>query len=202
MRLVVDDDDVLLGGQIAADAPHDLIGRLEKRARLALRQDRLRQARRVSALVSEKGVIVRDHDLRAREPLQQVARQDVALAIVVIRIGRQEHPQTVADGDARRHDQKRVRETGILSIVELVERLPRDEHRHHNRLARAGRHLHRHARKAGVRGVVGGAQIVVDPHISVLVRNLGDVNGGLDGFELTEKKRLLAALMRPVRKEP
>ena len=33
MRLVVDDDDASLRAQLAADAPHDLIGRLRERAR-------------------------------------------------------------------------------------------------------------------------------------------------------------------------
>jgi hypothetical protein len=45
---------------------------------------------------------------------------------------------------ARCDDEKRIREAGILRIRELVQRLPGNEHRHDNHLARAGRHLESH----------------------------------------------------------
>jgi len=72
MRLVVDDDDVLPATEVAADAPHDLIGRFQKRARLAFRQDRLREPGGVAAVVRHERVVVRDHEPRLREPLQKV----------------------------------------------------------------------------------------------------------------------------------
>ena len=78
---------------------------------------------------------VGDQDPRLREPLQQIGRHDVALTVVVVRIVRQQHTQPVADRDAGRDDQEGVGEARVLRIAELVERLPGDEHRHHDGLA-------------------------------------------------------------------
>ena len=40
------------------------------------------------------------------------ARHDVALAVVVVRVVRQQHAQPVADGDAGRDDQERIARSG------------------------------------------------------------------------------------------
>ena len=202
MRLVVDDDDVLLAGEIAAHPPDDLIGRFNEGARLAAGQDRLGQPRRVAAFVREEGVIVGDQDARLAEPLEQVRRQHVALAIVVVRVARQEDAQTIPNGDARRHDQERVREARILAILELVQRLPGNQHRHDDCLAGAGRHLEREAPQAGIRRVVRGPEIVLDPGVAVLPRHLGDVYRGLDRFDLAEEQQLVAILAGPVGQQP
>ena len=71
----------------------------------------------------KKRVEVGDQDLGLREPFQQVRRQDVALAIVVFRIGRQQHAEAIANGDARRHNQERVGETRVLPTRALDNRL-------------------------------------------------------------------------------
>ena len=75
---------------------------------------------------------------------------------------------------------------------ELVERLPGDEHRHDDGLAGAGRHLEGDARQAGVRRVVRLAQVVLDPGVAVLPRDLGEVDGRLEGLDLAEEERLVA----------
>ena len=90
------------------------------------------------------------------------------------------------------------RKSARLPVFKLIERLPRDEHRHHDGLARAGRHLQRQAREARVGRVVRGAQIVFDPRVSVLSRDFRDVDGCLDGFNLTEEQGLVPLLASPV----
>ena len=82
--------------------------------------------------------------------LQGFRRDDVALAVVVLRIVGQEHPQAVADRDAGSDDEERVREPGVLRIGELIEHVPGDKHGHHDGLARAGGHLHGQTEQAGI----------------------------------------------------
>ncbi len=85
--LVVEDDDLLLGAQLAADAAHHLVGRLGERARLrpSARID-LVSLRGVAPLAQQEGVVVGDDDAGLAEALQQVGRDEVALAVVVVRV--------------------------------------------------------------------------------------------------------------------
>ena len=97
-----------------------------------------------------------------------------------------------------RDDEERVGEAGVLRVGELVERLPGDEHGHDDRLAGAGRHLERDAGQAGVRRVVGLAELVLDPGVAVLLGDLGDVDGGFQGLDLAEEELRLAVGVGPV----
>ena len=130
--------------------------------------------------------------------LELLGRDDVALAVVVVRVVRQQDAQPVADGDAGGDDQEGVGEAGVLRVGELVERLPGDEHGHDDRLAGAGGHLERDARQAGVRGVVGLADVVLDPGVAVLLGDLGDVDDRFEGFDLAEEELPLAVGVGPV----
>ena len=70
-------------------------------AGLALGQDRLRELAGVDLLAQLEGVEVGDDDLGLAELFEQVGGHDVALAVVVLRVVRQQHAQPVADRDAR-----------------------------------------------------------------------------------------------------
>ena len=120
--------------------------------------------------------------LACPKPCPAVRRDDVALAVVVVGVVRQQHAQPVANGDAGRDDQEGVGEAGVLRVGELVERVPGDEHGHDDGLAGAGGHLERHARQAGVGRVVGVAQSVFDPGIAVFPGDLGDVDAPFRGL--------------------
>ena len=52
--------------------------------------------------------------------LERFWPNDVALAVVVLRVVRQQNPKAVANRDAWRYDQKCIGEAGILRIGELV----------------------------------------------------------------------------------
>lgn len=108
MRFVVDHDNVPLASEIAAHAAHNLIGRLGKQSGLALRENCLREPCRVAVFARKKRVIVGDENSRLAKPVQQVRRKDVALLVVVVRIGRQQHAQAVTNCDAGRDEQERV----------------------------------------------------------------------------------------------
>ena len=141
---------------------------------------------------SQEGMEVGDENLGLPKLLQAIRRNDVALAVVVLRIVGQEHAQPVADGDAGRDDEERVRESGVLRIGQLVERLPRDKHGHHDGLAGAGGHFQGHAGQAGVRRVVRLAEPVLNPGVAVFPGHLDDVDGRFQGLDLTEEQLLLA----------
>ena len=121
--------------------------------------------------------------------LQQIAGYDIALPVVVVRVGGQQHTQPVTDGDARRHDQKGVGEARVFGVGEFVQRLPGNEHGHDHGLAGAGRHLEGNAEETGVGALVGHAQRVVDPRV-VLARCLRQVDGRLQRLELAEEETL------------
>ena len=108
--------------------------------------------------------------------------------VIVKRVGGQQHPQPVADGDARRHHQERVCKAPVLAVGQLVQRLPGDQHRHHQRFAAAGRHLERHAVQLRVGFLVGGLQSILYPAITKAPGYLGDVDGRFQSLDLAEKQ--------------
>ena len=199
--LVVEDDDVLLVAQFPTDAADHLVRRFGERAVVSLGENRLRELSGRDLLAQFEGVEVRDEILAWPSCSSRWAGNDVPLAVIVLRVVRQQHAQPVADGDARRDDQKRIGEAGVLRIGELVQRLPGNEHGHDDRLAGAGRHLESHARQAGVGLVVRLAKLVLNPGVAVLFGDLGDVDGRFQGFNLTEEELALAVRLGPVLEE-
>ena len=69
---VVDDDDWLLAGKIAAHTPDNLIRRLREWIRLALSEDGLGEPGRVASFPWQEAVIVRDRDTSLSEPCEQI----------------------------------------------------------------------------------------------------------------------------------
>ena len=163
-----------------------------------MRENRLGELAGGDLLAQLEGVEVGDEDLRLAKLFLSCGRDDVALAVVVLRVVGQQHAQPVADGDAGRDDEERVGEAGVLRVGELVERLPGDEHGHDDGLARAGRHLECSAGQARVRGVVRFAERVLNPGVAEFFGNLGDIDGGFEGLDLAEEELLLAARIGPV----
>ena len=157
-------------------------------ARVAAGQDALGQLAGRDLLAQQEGVEVGDHDLGAVEPFHQLGRHHVELAVVVVGVVGQQHAQAVADGDARRDDEERVAEAGVLRVVDLVERVPGDEHRHDHRLAAAGGHLEGHAVELGVGGLVGLAQLVGQVLLAGLADALGEVDRRLGRLDLAEEE--------------
>ncbi len=95
----------------------------------------------IQPLAQLEGVVVGDDDLGPVQVGQHVVRDQLATVVVAVRVVRLEHAQPVADGDAGRNDQEAAREPPALRPTHCVDSLPRDEHRHHRGLSRAGRQL-------------------------------------------------------------
>ena len=122
---------------------------------------------------------------------------DVEFLVVVVRVGRQEHAQPVADGDAGRDDQEGVGEPIVVRVAALVEHLPGDEHGHDDRFAAAGRHLARDAEQ--VRPGLGRLlpQVLLDPVFAVLglLRDLGDEDERFQRLDLAEEQPAAEAVL-------
>jgi hypothetical protein len=202
MRLVVQHDDLLPAGQFTAYTPDHLIGRFHERVGLALGQYGLGEFRCLSAFALDEAVVIGDDDGGLAEPLQQIGRQQIAFAVVVRRIGRQQHTQAIANRDPGRDDEEGIAEAAVLPVLELVERLPRDQHGHDNGLPGSGCHLEGHARKAGVEAGVLVAQLVFDPGVAVVAGDLGEIDRRFERFDLAEEQFPLAIRVAPVAQEP
>ena len=166
VRLVVDDHDLAVLAQVVADAVHHLVGRLGERAGRVGGQHPLGQPARVALLAELEGVEVGDDDLRRAQVAAVLGRDDVEFPVVVVRVGRQQDAEPVADGDAGGDDEEGVGEPVVVRVAALVEHLPRDEHGHDDRLAAAGRHLARDAEQLGP-GLVGLLpEVLLDPVVA------------------------------------
>src|SRR5581483_8295428 len=122
------------------------------------------------------------------EARDKVRGYEVALAVVVAGVAREHNTQSVSDGDPGRHHEEPVREPAVLWVRLLVQRVPCDQHRHDDGLAGARRHLVCDAKQPGVVAVALVGQKVGDPRVSDLGRNLGGVDGRLQGLYLTEEE--------------
>ena len=96
----------------------------------------------------QEGVVVDDLDLRLEQRVPQVGRDEIALAVVVVVALGVQHAEPVADRDARaRRRGTAWRSARRVGVIDLVDRLPGDQHRHDDGLARARRHLQPDARQ-------------------------------------------------------
>ena len=117
----------------------------------------------------------------------KIAR-DVDRRLVEVRV---ELAQAVADRHVRAHNKHDVREPRVALGLHLVQDRPGDEHRHHGRLPRAGRHLRRAPaeRPARLRGHLDPLE-----EVAARLRQKDDRLGRLD---LREEKWLLTTLTPP-----
>ncbi len=132
VRLVVDDDDILVGGQFAQHTAGERLVRLP-----ALLHDRA-----FLLLQRHESVPVLDQHFGLVQLLaQRLGRTQVELVVVAALAGQQDL-QTFLHGQPRCHDEHHAAEVLVpLRIGQRVQHLPCDDHRHHRGLARPRRHL-------------------------------------------------------------
>ena len=141
---------------------------------------------------------VGDHQAGFAQLGEQIGRHQVVQAVVVVGVGGQQDTQPVADGDAGGADQEGVRETGVLRVGQLIERLPGDQHGDHQGFAAAGGHFDSDAIQQRVGGLGGVAQGVFDPGIPIFTGYFGQVNSGFQGFDLAKEQAVFALRVGPV----
>ena len=197
MGLVVDDDDVPLVAELPANAVDHLGGGLVEVGA----ENLLGQLVGFDQLPDLESVEVGDEDLRPAELPDQVGGNEVAEPVVVLGVVGIEYPKPVADRDPRGDDEEGVGEPAVLRVGDLVQSVPGDEHGHDDRLARAGRHLHRDAGEPWVRSLVGLSKPVGDPVVADLLGGFGQVDERLQGFDLAEEELVLPVGVGPVLQE-
>ena len=121
--------------------------------------------------------------------VEHVAGHQFAAGVVAVGVVRLEHAQTVLDGEARGDDEKAAGEVLAAGAADGVDRLPGDQHRHDGRLAGAGGQLQGEAHEFGIGVVVGGGQVFKESLAALRLRSdLGQPDGGFDGFDLAEER--------------
>ena len=142
------------------------------------------------SLASAEGVVVGDDDLGPLDVAEHVGRHEFALAVIAVRIVRQQHAQPILDRDAGRDDQEAAGEVVAARMAHRIDRLPGDQHRHDRGLAGAGRQLQRDAHQLGVRLLVGAADMRPDPGACrrTIGGDLGQPDRGLDRLDLAEER--------------
>ena len=133
---------------VAADPGNHLAPGLQERARRAgaARQELLgERADRLAllGLAALELVVVGDDDLRLAEIADQVVGDEAAELVVVLVVLGEQDAEPVPDRQAGGDDEEPAGEARVVRLGDLVQRLPGDEHRHHDGLAGAGRHLQR-----------------------------------------------------------
>jgi len=133
-------------------------------------------------------VEVRDDDARALEVVEHVARHELAARVVGVGVIGLQHSQAVANREPGRDHEEALREPLAVPVPHGVHRLPRDEHRHDRRLARARRKFQREPRQAGVRLCVRGVEVGEEASpLPRVGRDLGEPDGSFDGLDLAEE---------------
>ena len=203
VRLVVEDHDPRGAAEVAADPGNHLAPGLAERARRACRACQQLLGERADRLAllglpALELVVVRDDELRLAEVVVQVGGDEAAELVVVALVLGEQDTEPVPDRQARGDDEEPLGEARVVRLRDLVERLPGDEHRHHDGLARAGRHLQRDPVQAEVTRGVRLGELVANPGVAGLLRRLGQVDRGLGGLPLGEQDRVVPLRVGPV----
>ncbi len=136
-------------------------------------------------------VPILDPDAALSQFVVQRRWDDAELVVVVSRRIGNQHRQPVLYRQAGRDDEHILRKPRVLRKRRLIQNLPCDEHRHHDRLARAGGELRTPARK---RAAVAGNS---DP-LRLRRGCFRQPNGRLDRLHLAKEEAASFALIRIV----
>ena len=83
----------------------------------------------------------------------------------------------------------------------LIECVPGHQHGHDDRLAGASGHLHRQPMQQRVGGLISFSQIIINPGVPVLGRDLSDIDQRFEGFNLAEEQPTFPTRQLPVRQQ-
>jgi hypothetical protein len=113
MRLIVQRQDASGAQQFLADPlDHHALGFQRGNWAVSTADHLLGEFRRLHRLPLAEGVVVGDDDPGALQPIPEFQRNDIVQDVGVVRVGRQQNAQPVADGDTGGDDQEAVGEAG------------------------------------------------------------------------------------------
>src|SRR5450432_118033 len=141
-------------------------------------------------------MVVRDDDFGSFDIAQHVARHQFAALVVAVRVVGLEYAEPVANGQARRDYQESAREFPAAGAADGVDGLPGDDHGHDRGLACAGSKLQGETDQLRVGVVVGVGEVLQEGLARLRFwRHLGQPDGCLNGFNLTEERPDAAELV-------
>ena len=131
----------------------------------------------ISSLAKFEGVVVRDDDFGAVDVRQHVGRNEVAVAVVALRVVRLEDSQAVPDRDPRRDHQETPAVEVASRCPDIVDGLPGDQHGHDGGLAAAGGHFQGGAgANQGLGCSLAASQPLSDSVVAALARRATSVS--------------------------
>jgi len=151
-------------------------------------------------------MVVGDDDLGAFDVAHHVVGHQLAAGVVAVRVVWLQHAQPVLDRDAGRHNQEATRELLAVRPAHGVDGLPRDDHGHDRRLARAGGQLERKSRQLRVGVLVGIVQVLQKALGGPVVGgDFGEPDQRFHRFDLAEEgavavERIVAPVLEQARR--
>ena len=149
-------------------------------------------------------MVVGDYDLCLVDFREHVGGEDLAGFVVAVHIVGQEDIEAILDGDTRSDDEEAFGKELGSGIAGGVDRLPCDDHGHHDGLPRASGELEGDAEQGGVRLGVGGFQVLLELLIlRLLGRDFGEPDRGFNSLDLAEEgaQAAIEIMMAPVLEE-
>ena len=143
-------------------------------------------------------------DLRPLKIAQHVARYELPVLVVAVRIVGLEHPEPVLDGDAGSDDQEAPREAPAARTAHRVDRLPGDEHGHDGGLAGAGCELQGQPGERRIGFLIRRVQLFAElASGGELGRDFGQPDDRLHRLDLTEEGAdIVESVVTPVMQQP
>ena len=133
---------------------------------------------------------------RLIEVAEHVRRDELAALVVSVRVVRLEDAQPVPDGDSGRDHEKAARESVAVGAADGVDGLPRYEHRHDGRLARAGGEFEGDSVESGVGFAVDAPQsLQYGAPVALAGGDFGEPDGGLRRLYLAEERAVVGEPM-------
>ena len=200
VRLVIEHENVLHAHQVGHDPLQHLAFGFEGVQLVAAPlQQRAPALGEIDAFAELEGVVVGDDDLGAVHVVQHVARHQLAVLVIAVRVVRLQDPQAVLDREARRNDEKpRVkrllcgRRTALMVCqaisIAMTVVLPAPVASFSARRISSG--------LASLLALVRCSR-TPSPALPACGRDLGQPDGGFDRLDLAEERADAAELVMP-----
>ncbi len=148
-------------------------------------------------------MVVGDNDLGPVHVVEHVAGNELTAGVVAVGVVGLEDTQPIFDRQAGGTDQKATREMLACRTAHSIDRLPRDEHRHHRRLAGACGKLQREPHEFRVGVSIRRSEVIEQPlAVLELGCDFGEPDRGFHSLHLAEERADTAELvMAPVLKK-
>ena len=204
MRLVVQDQDVFHAHQFGHHPPEHLPVGFQRPNLVpaAPFQQCAPDPGKLQSVAPHEGMIVGDDDPGAPDVGKHVDRRQFAAPVIAVGIVRLQDPEPVADREAGSDDEKTAGVRPAARPADRVDRLPGDDHRHHRRLAGAGRKLEGEPRKPGI--AVRRFEVIQErlPAPTGPGRDFGQPDQRFDRLDLAEERANAAkTVVAPVPQE-